>query len=128
VSGRTGLAAEVPTLELCRKMAAIPALAEAFKGSTLVWFHNPKATFPIPGIAERGWLSVEILVCPAPTVREMLAILLTKATMERAKIGWWHKGDTVELTMPGTGPDGMLGCYPITEADAIARACIEAGK
>ena len=40
---RPGLAAEVPTRDLCREMAAIPALAEAFKDVIYEWTHYDRA-------------------------------------------------------------------------------------
>jgi hypothetical protein len=105
---RTGLAAEVPTLELCRDMAAVPALAEAFRKSSVCIdpSHDRPVHIRIGGTA--GSCAEAKMCYPAPTVREMLLTLKQIRGVE-----WpWAIPETDDITDP----------------DALARACIEAAK
>ena len=118
---RTELAAEVPSLELCREMAATPALAKAFKVSYAVWF-----TFPdMPtrnDLRLRASLDpfVDNPTFPAPTVRDMLVVLTDLAIKDAGLNG----DDKPEIY------DWQEYIFPhqITDPDALARALIEAAK
>jgi len=106
MSERLGLAAETCTRELAQEMAAIPALAEAFKKSALVWYDN----------LERG---IELYVReevdegdPAPTAREMLAWLATQYKLRPLMWPYLQHSDAK---------------FPF-DPDALARACIEEAK
>ena len=106
---RTGLAAEVPSLELCREMAAIPAFVEPFRETTLVWLDDGEHGI---GLTERESVDEDI---PAPTVREMLAWLKGKGT---DLFGWTAEVQSGEWSVS----------YDITDPDRLARARIEAAK
>ena len=104
---RTGLPAEVPSLDLCREMAAIPALAEAFKESALTWWCLTESEW---GLLPRNLVGNNI---PAPTVREMLAWLFA----------YGHRD-----TEDGEIWVGVSVGFSITDPDALAQACIAAVK
>ena len=115
---RTGLPAEVPTLELCREMTAIPGLAEAFGGSLWVWhYHEPPLENAVrlrtPAISGYHWPA-------APTVREMLEVLTELAIMEAER----HDDDNPERY----DWTEWIGTDLVTDPDAVARACIYAAK
>jgi len=115
---RTGLPAEVPTLELCREMAAIPELAEAFKGSLCVWLHYDSPVldhvmFRTVAVSGYHWPA-------APTVREMLEVL-TELAIQKAER---HDDDNPERY----DWTEWIGTDLVTDPDAVARACIYAAK
>jgi hypothetical protein len=124
VSARTGLAVETCTRELAEAMAAIPALAEAFKDSYAVWF-----TFP----DRQGWAELRVRHSyqdrdfdnprlPAPTVREMLAFL---DDPDQVEIGI----DEVDWTVVKFHEEGNPTTVGrLSDPDTLARACIEASK
>jgi hypothetical protein len=105
---RTGLAAHVPTLDLCREMAAIPALAEAFKNTPLTWWMLTQSEW---GIVPRALMGNNI---PAPLCDEMLAWLDLQ--------GYIVQDSAIHV---GTEYHAVYG---ITDPDALARACLEAAK
>lgn len=109
VVSRTGLAAAVPTLELCREMAAVPALAEAFKESALVW------DVEVPFIVRRECQLIQAGRLPAPLVGEMLAWLKTRGATINQHFALWLPG--VDFPM-----------VDATSPDALARACVEAAR
>ena len=112
---RTGLAAEVPSLELCREMAAIPAFVEPFRETTLVWLDDGEHGI---GLTERESVDEDI---PAPTVREMLAWLRLELGSE--PVGYDGCNHYIE-----TWNGRQIDLDIITDPDALARACIEAAK
>jgi hypothetical protein len=152
VSARTGLAAEVPTLGLCREMAAIPALAEAFKGSILLWasyeeplwtdssepricgYKNQPVRLTLADelevFAEGGHLEAigkkscahYVPVYPAPTPLRMLRLLKALPDGIADSTHW-----KVSLQfVVGPGKCDKFRDFDITDPDALARACIEA--
>jgi hypothetical protein len=134
VSARTGLAAEVPTLDLCREMAAIPALAEAFKDSVWCWCENM-----IKGqLCQREILSGPILKDldrslglvrhSAPTVRELLAWLTKECRDKMGRTRIICASGIPEAFCYIWPCDGIDQRYDITDPDALARACIEAAR
>ena len=108
MNARTGLEAEVPSRELCGKMAAIPALKEAFSMGAFYWAvmlirDGIPQYSPVPSMGLRHSST------PAPTVREMLVWL---DGVEQGEFNIWSGGKS----------------YDITDPDALARACIEVAK
>ena len=126
---RTGLAAEVPTLELCREMAAIPALAEAFKDAALVWWDNLEFGIHLYLREEETTDGGD----PAPTVREMLEWLAGRDEYRRQIPNDSRlKGETPSVgnTSWAVWVDTLTTetSRDIVSPDALARACIEAAK
>jgi len=112
MSERLGLAAEVPTGELCGKMVVLSALAEAFRQSAFVWCHAGSLKY----IADRHDPSVANadVLRPAPTVREMLTWLDGREVVVDC--------DTeLDELINGRNTNSLL-----YDPDALARACCEA--
>ena len=115
---RTGLAAEVPTLELCREMAAVPALAEAFEDCVFsrevigvnVW--GIGLTAEIKADRASGLTHNKGIRSPLPC--EMLAWLKAKRIPQSNWMLWTNPVDDID--------------YDITDPDSLARALIEAAK
>jgi len=141
VSARTGLAAEVPTLDLCHEMAGVPALLKQFSrsdkyaddGAYAQWHVYAKGDDLEGDLVLRyedarkykwfyGGKRLNFYATyPAPTVREMLA-WLEKLPYTKVKP---HDTDFSVIVVTG------LLTYSkrdITDPDAMARACIEAAK
>jgi hypothetical protein len=120
---RPGLPGEVPTLELCREMAAAPVLMEAFKDSTVLW---ENIGMHAPRVVLRTLSSFQHNSIPAPTVREMLAFIFA----QRPRVPMLFVADRKHLN----GVRLMLAVneretyYRITDPDDLAKACIEAAK
>jgi len=114
---RTGLAAEPCTRELAQEMAAIPALAEAFKESSLCVDSRLDRPVHIRIGGTAGSCAEERGCFPAPTVREMLAWLLNSG---KAQLG--VSGTQLLMVIDRN----ILIGYDITNPDALARACIKA--
>jgi len=125
---RTGLEAEVPSLELCQKMAAVPALAEAFKESALVWIRRRLSMHSLWS----GWeverrpsrrrfllLQPNMQIVSAPTVREMLVLLNIHPTDNARLLAYTKNGE----------PWHELSFHTdISDPDALAKECLEAAK
>jgi len=110
---RTGLLAEVPSRQFCERLAAVPALAEAFKDSALVWWENECDGWTI---WERADLVPDTGI-PAPTVREMLVWL--KVDVDDGYMYVFDDRGRLVLSTPADA---------ITNPDALAEACLEAAK
>ena len=125
MAARTGLAAEVPTLDLCREMAAIPALAEAFGESAVEWFHAEDVDF----LVTRG-TRVPIFPpsyrIPAPLVSEMLAWLLAIRRGINRGVADREYAERNGEPLMYIGTDECRA--DITDPDALARACIAAAR
>jgi len=127
MSDRTGLAAKVPMLELCRQMAEIPALAKAFGNSVVFW--NPVATRyggPMTSQPREYRLRCEVEIrlkgaIPAPLPCEMLAWLKGKAVMLRDQTVAGRTGWDVRVLRAKGCPS-----FDILDPDQVAQACIAA--
>ena len=125
MSARTGLAAEVPTLEPCLEMTLVPGLADTFKASTCVWQEDGEdgMVWGNPQVSERCSKDVNgkslddgtwYLITPAPTVREMLAWLDNDNKPPSDTTSLWVKF--------------IAGSVKLYDPDVLARACIEAAQ
>jgi len=119
---RTGLAAAVPTLDLCRDMAAVPALAEAFVGSAVKWARVNRGP-----VRSRGWRlimdsdreryqSIRNYVIPAPLVALMLAWL----RIHPVGAAWSIGGRIASFS--------LLQWSDLHDPDILARYCIKATR
>jgi hypothetical protein len=111
---RTGLAAHVPTLDLCREMRKVPALKAAFADSALVHVGYSLVGNDLTWQVEPQRKDGKGI--PAPLVGEMLEYL---RMLPSGKVGqaYWV-----------VNVDGSDEPWGITDADDVARACIEAAK
>ena len=112
----SALSAHVPTLDLCREMAAIPAFVEPFRESALVWLDDGEHGI---GLTERESVDEDI---PAPLCDEMLAWL--KPELERQPSRGYYDDTWAVEDRRGA----VLDVTTFTDPDALARACIEAAK
>jgi len=88
VTTRTGLAAHVPSLEWSRKLAAVPALAEAFGKSYAVWYGVwSDEDYDVTWLGIRGNEASRDDLVPAPLVDELLAWLLDNG-VGTADVDW----------------------------------------
>lgn len=118
---RTGLAAHVPTLDLCREMAKNPALAEAFKESALDWLTYPDGRVEVT--PRYRPLPFGFTTIPAPLCGEMLKVL-KRIKYRPPKISDPIQNDWV-VWLPFCSEPSH---FDITKPDALARCCIEAEK
>lgn len=118
---RTGLAAEVPTFDLCREMRRIPALKLAFADATLVHIGysllGDETTWQIEPKRKDG------KGFPAPTVREMLRYIQATWAWSINRMS----DSSMRITINRQHVEDWSG-HDITDPDALARACIEASK
>jgi len=145
----TGLSAEVPSRQFCEQMSAVPALAEAFKDSALVW-----ATMDTDGewfvTTREGAPTVEdwpeLSLVSAPTVGELCEWWFIESAKRdkrglgragQAKLrcfGLGHRGALLEYHEKSSSGFGGLQSdqSDFTDADnlpdAIAEACLRAAK
>ena len=95
---------EVPSRELCEKMAAVPELAEAFRDSAYEWNGGT--------LRRRHYAWARSPLFPAPTVREMLVWLKARERSCGQWVVWANPVDDIS--------------YSITDANALVKACIAA--
>ena len=120
MNARTGLAAEVPSRELCEKMAAIPELREAFKDSVAIWVdvHDDGDWFVALREGAPFDDDVPMVNYPAPTVREMLVWLLARPNVKM-------RAEGIGLHTRKSG--GLFHVIPqdkMVDPDALVEACI----
>jgi|GEM_PF-5627134 len=113
MSARTGLAAKVPTLELCKQLANVKA---TFFGKSALVFHRVGACAWTERPSERANDCGKEGCVPAPFVEEMLEYLRMLP------------GDKVSQSCWTVSVDGDDEQWGITDADDVAHACIEATK
>ena len=128
---RTGLAARVPSPELCMEMATNPKLTALTCGTPLVWVH-----YRIGAMKCRGWhvrrvdeplaqSSRNRNIVSAPGRGDMLVWLLEKSGWVLAS----RRNAEFERRDGSLWSDWTSGkMAPLTDPDALARACIEAAK
>lgn len=125
---RTGLAAEVPTMEWSIKLDAVPELREAFKDSYASWWHYPVAG---PVLEPRTDNPTEFgRHVAAPLVGKMLEWLFSldpKKVLVRLFGG--NEGSIkghVEITTFPKGVAFRRATFYITDPDELAQACLAA--
>lgn len=136
MSDRTGLAAEVPEINPCAEMRDIPVLRDAFADSPLWWFAY--GTMDDSGKMVNYTYKLELataqrhrtkLDCPAPTVREMLVVMLDYCRrVNRAYIFQTLLTERPESLVWMVGKTQCGWQFDITDPDALARACIATAK
>jgi hypothetical protein len=116
----SNLDSHVPDLDRCRRMAAVPALREAFGDSYFVWQTRSSG----PELTEREFSNTGFHPSPAPLVDEMLAWLDCGGwnLIQRRGYGGLERW----AVLVGDDDAGEAAWYRITDPNALADACLAA--